>query len=71
MKLLAVLLSWFVLPALSARAAEQPNIVVSLAADLGSPVIESPPPKFTGWIESVRILSGDPASKPQPKATTP
>jgi hypothetical protein len=26
--------------------------------------------KFNGWIESVRILGGDPASQAQPKATT-
>lgn len=50
--------------------ATDPNDSMQIGADLGSPVVKPPPPKFAGWIESVRIFSGDPASKRQSKAAT-
>jgi hypothetical protein len=39
--------------------AKDPNDGMQIGADLGSPVLEPAPPKFAGWIESVRILSGE------------
>ena len=36
-----------------------PNDAMQIGADLGSPVVEPAPPKFTGLIESVRIYSGE------------
>ncbi|MCX6905234.1 MAG: LamG domain-containing protein [Verrucomicrobia bacterium] len=36
-----------------------PADVMQIGADLGSPVVEPVPPKFTGLIESVRIFSGE------------
>jgi hypothetical protein len=36
-----------------------PNDSMQIGADLGSPVIEPTPPKFDGWIERVRIFSGE------------
>ena len=36
-----------------------PNDAMQIGADLGSPVVESSPPKFTGDIERVRIFSGE------------
>jgi hypothetical protein len=36
-----------------------PNDGMQIGADLGSPVVEPNPPKFTGWLESVRIFSGE------------
>ena len=35
-----------------------PNDVMQIGADLGSPVVESAPPQFKGSIERVRIFSG-------------
>ncbi|MBI4657751.1 MAG: sulfatase-like hydrolase/transferase [Verrucomicrobia bacterium] len=35
-----------------------PSEAMQVGADLGSPVMEPSPPKFTGWIQSVRIFSG-------------
>ena len=46
--------------------ATDPSNPMQIGADLGSPVVEPAPPKFTGWIESVRIFSGDLAAKPKP-----
>jgi arylsulfatase A-like enzyme len=42
---------------------KDPNDSMQIGADLGSRVIEPVPPKFVGWIESLRIFSGDPAAK--------
>jgi len=39
--------------------AKDPNDGMQIGADLGSPVLEPAPPKFAGWIESVRISSGE------------
>jgi arylsulfatase A-like enzyme len=36
-----------------------PNDAMQVGADLGSPVVEPAPPKFTGWIERVRLFSGE------------
>lgn len=36
-----------------------PNEAMQIGADLGSPVVDPVPPKFTGLIESVRVFSGD------------
>jgi hypothetical protein len=36
-----------------------PNEGMQIGADLGSPVVEPPPPRFTGSIESVRVSSGE------------
>ncbi len=36
-----------------------PNEAMQIGADLGSPVVEPAPSKFTGWIESVRLFSGE------------
>ncbi len=36
-----------------------PNDAMQVGADLGSPVVEPVPPKFTGLIEAVRISSGE------------
>jgi hypothetical protein len=36
-----------------------PSEAMQIGADLGSPVVEPAPPKFTGWIESVRLFSGE------------
>ncbi len=36
-----------------------PSDVMQIGADLGSPVVEPAPPKFAGWIESVRLFSGE------------
>ena len=38
-----------------------PNDVMQIGADLGSPVVEPTPPKFAGLIERVRIFSGQQA----------
>jgi hypothetical protein len=35
-----------------------PSDTMQIGADLGSPVVEPAPPKFTGWIERVRLFSG-------------
>ena len=43
---------------------QDPNDAMQIGADLGSPVVEPAPPKFTGWIESVRIFSDDRSAKP-------
>ena len=45
-----------VLPGLIER---NPNEAMQIGADLGSPVVQPAPPKFTGWIESVRLFSGE------------
>jgi hypothetical protein len=37
-----------------------PRDGMQIGADLGSPVLEPAPPKFTGWIESIRVLRGEP-----------
>lgn len=37
-----------------------PVDLMQIGADLGSPVVEPAPPKFTGLIERVRIFSGEP-----------
>lgn len=47
--------------------ATDPSNSMQIGADLGSPVVEPAPPKFTGWIESVRIFNGDAASQPSPE----
>jgi arylsulfatase A-like enzyme len=39
--------------------ARDPNDAMQIGADLGSPVVEPPPPHFVGWVESVRVSSGD------------
>ena len=39
--------------------AKDPNDSMQIGADLGSPVVEPAPPKFAGWIESVRIFGGE------------
>jgi len=44
------------LPSLIGR---NPNDAMQVGADLGSPVVEPAPPKFTGWIERVRLFSGE------------
>ncbi len=44
------------LPSLIER---NPNEAMQIGADLGSPVVEPAPPKFAGWIESVRLFSGE------------
>ncbi len=36
-----------------------PSETMQIGADLGSPVVEPAPPKFAGWIESVRLFSGE------------
>ena len=36
-----------------------PNDAMQIGADLGSPVVEPAKPKFTGWIEQVRLYSGE------------
>ncbi len=36
-----------------------PSDGMQIGADLGSPVVEPTPPKFTGWIESVRLFGGE------------
>lgn len=36
-----------------------PNDAMQIGADLVSPVVEPAPPKFTGWIERVRLFSGE------------
>lgn len=36
-----------------------PHDTMQIGADLGSPVIEPTPPKFKGWIERVRLFSGE------------
>jgi len=36
-----------------------PSDIMQIGADLGSPVVEPAPPKFTGCIESVRLFSGE------------
>ena len=36
-----------------------PNEAMQIGADLGSPVVEPVPPKFAGWIERVRLFSGE------------
>ncbi len=38
---------------------KDPNDVMQVGADLGSPVLEPLPPKFNGWIERVRVLRGE------------
>ncbi len=43
---------------------KDPNDTMQIGADLGSPVVEPAPPKFSGWIESVRIFTSAPAAKP-------
>lgn len=40
--------------------AADPNDVMQIGADLGSPVVEPPPPRFAGLIERVRIVGGEP-----------
>lgn len=45
--------------ALPAFIGRDPNDTMQIGADLGSPVVESSPPNFTGWIESVRIFGGE------------
>jgi arylsulfatase A-like enzyme len=44
------------LPSLLER---NPNEAMQIGTDLGSPVVEPAPPKFTGWIESVRLFRGE------------
>jgi arylsulfatase A-like enzyme len=39
--------------------AKDPNDGMQVGADLTSPVLEPTPPKFSGWIESLRIISGE------------
>ena len=36
-----------------------PNEAMQIGADLGSPVVQPAPPKFAGWIESIRLFSGE------------
>lgn len=36
-----------------------PNDVMQIGADLGSPVVEPAPPKFTGLMQRVRVFSGE------------
>jgi arylsulfatase A-like enzyme len=36
-----------------------PNDAMQIGADLGSPVLEPAPPRFTGLVEEVRVHSGD------------
>jgi len=36
-----------------------PSDTMQIGADLGSPVVEPSPPKSTGWIERVRLFSGE------------
>ncbi len=36
-----------------------PSDAMQIGADLGSPVVEPMPPKFCGWIERVRLYSGE------------
>jgi len=38
---------------------QNPNDSMQIGADLGSPVVEPVPPKFAGWIEHVRLFSGE------------
>ncbi len=43
-----------------------PMDIMQIGADLGSPVIEPVPPRWTGWMEWVRIYSGEAAIGPLP-----
>ncbi len=44
---------------LSGLIARNPSDTMQIGADLGSPVVEPVPPKFTGWVERVRLFSGE------------
>jgi len=44
--------------ALPGLIANNPNEAMQIGADLGSPVVEPAPPKFTGWIDRVRLFRG-------------
>lgn len=48
---------------LPARIADEPHDILSIGADLGSPVLEKSPPAFRGTIERVRIFSGQAPAK--------
>jgi hypothetical protein len=39
--------------------ASDPRDPMQIGADLGSPVLDPALPKFSGWVESVRIWSGE------------
>jgi arylsulfatase A-like enzyme len=44
---------------LSGLIQRNPSDTMQIGADLGSPVVEPTPAKFTGWIERVRLFSGE------------
>ncbi len=43
--------------------AADPNDLMQIGADLGSPLLEAPPPKFAGQIERLKIYSGQADSR--------
>jgi arylsulfatase A-like enzyme len=45
--------------ALAGLIQRNPSDTMQIGADLGSPVVEPAPPKFVGWIERVRLFSGE------------
>jgi arylsulfatase A-like enzyme len=49
--------------ALTGLIPRNPSDAMQIGVDLGSPVVEPAPPKFSGWIERVRLFSG--AYKPE------
>jgi hypothetical protein len=45
--------------ALAGLIPRNPSDTMQIGADLGSPVVEPAPPKFSGWMERVRLFSGE------------
>jgi hypothetical protein len=45
--------------ALNGHIPADPHDLMQIGADLGSPVLDPAPPKFSGWIERVRIWRGE------------